>query len=228
MRRNSFVVLAGDDTEANNILAQLVAGTVAFFQRKDRANHKGVVDKTKAHNYPLWGTGYTHSFVGGKSRLGREQWHVVVGASDEEIPWPPEADVDDASGGVLLTNTSPLQCTCSTAVSLLEGVTIRGLDLLLPDGEIRTALADTRTEHGDSSVLDLFHYTAADGDYGMGDHTDPGLLTILPASSVPPPPPPSAHSHWSSSLTFALCNSALLVIHRVPWRAVCTSDCICI
>lgn len=149
-------------------------------------------DKTAAHFFPLRGSGYTHSFVGGESRRGREQWHVVVGAADAETPWPSEAlEAEDAAavverGGAPSTTadgantggaTPPsMQSACTAAVKLLEEVTIKGVEELLPEGKIRAALADTRADHGDCSVLDLFQYTGADGDYGMNDHTDPGSL----------------------------------------------------
>lgn len=151
-------------------------------------------DKTAAHGYPLWGTGFTHSFVGGKSRRGREQWHVVVGAADDETPWPPdevEAEAEDAAAAVERGGANPsgaapssMQSVCTAAVKLLEEVTVKGVEELLPKGRVRAALADTRADHGDPSVLDLFQYTGADGDYGMSDHTDPGscLTTLSPPS----------------------------------------------
>ena len=160
-------------------------------------------EKTAAHGFPLSGTGYTHGFVGGESRRGREQWHVVVGAADDETPWPPdevEAAGEDAAaaverGGAASTTDganpggatpASMQSTCTAAVKLLEGVTVKGVEELLPEGRIRAALADTRADHGDPSVLDLFQYTGEDGDYGMSDHTDPGsCLTTLPHCEKP-------------------------------------------
>lgn len=179
MRRHSFVVFTGDDAEANRALSLLVVGTANFFARNDRATHKAVVDKTKAHGYPLWGTGYTHSFVGGESKRGREQFHVVVGAAANETPWPANVEASTPPAA------PSFQASCAAGIELLSGVTKQGLATLLPAGRIVDSLATTRTNHGDSSVLDVFHYTAADGDYGMGDHTDPGLLTILPAACTP-------------------------------------------
>ena len=286
MHCHGFVVFRGDDAEANGVLRNLVLSAAAFFQRKDKANHTQRANKTKAHGYPLWGTGYTHSFVGGASKLGREQFHVVVGAADDETPWPtdpsaigreahgaadptptptptPPASTTSTSVGDTHTtarataNVPPMPDTpsapqplppptdiattpntphkpsgtrvadapqqpphplsrsadntargspgtsgstahappqparpsfrdaCAAGIELLEDVATCGLDLLIPAGSIRACLAATRSDHCDTSVLDVFNYTGADGDYGMGDHTDPGLLTILPAACTP-------------------------------------------
>lgn len=110
--------------------------------------------------------------MGGKSKRGREQYHVVVGAADDETPWPPDkVDAGDGDGSYAGIGGS-LHASCAAAIAMLEEVTIRGLCCLLPeDCKVEESLKMAWKEHGDSSVLDLFNYTSADGDYGMSDHT---------------------------------------------------------
>ena len=76
LEARSFCVLAGDDDEANASLRLLLQGTDDFFRRPDRTTFRGTTARSKHGNMPLWGAGYVN-------RLGRGQWHVVVGADDD-------------------------------------------------------------------------------------------------------------------------------------------------
>lgn len=119
----------------------------------------------------LWGNGWT-------SQRYREQFHIVMGDVDAQ-PFPSQRVRD---------------LTIALAEQLKKIASML-LANIAPEAESARLVAEA--EHGDPSVMDMFFYfntptivALKDMDtpvevLNMGDHVDPGLLTLKMCSSIP-------------------------------------------
>lgn len=121
--------------------------------------------------------------VGYLSTPAREWFHLAADPGAlAKTRWPSEA----FQQAILQL----LRLLESTSTAVLRAL---GEQAAIAPPHIAAITADNE-RWGDPSVLDLFHYTAtsqggsraaeAPGQYAMGSHTDPGLLTITPCSAV--------------------------------------------
>lgn len=120
--------------------------------------------------------------VGYLSTPAREWFHLATDpAALAKTRWPSKAFQQ-----AMLHLLRLLESTCTAVLRALgEQSAIAGPHI--------AAIAADKQRWGDPSVMDLFHYTdmqgcsraaEAPGQYAMGSHTDPGLLTITPCSAV--------------------------------------------
>lgn len=122
--------------------------------------------------------------VGFLSSPAREWFHLAADpATLGQMQWPSEAFEQ-----AILQLLQILESTCTAVLQALDGRSaVSGTHL--------AAMAADNERWGNPSVLDLFNYSDTHGsqsggtprvrEYAMGSHTDPGLLTITPCSTVP-------------------------------------------
>ena len=164
LRERSWALVRFESAGTRELMLEVQAAWAAFFERSIADAKAALTPSCRRHGeLRLWGCGHS-------AQQRREQVHVVTGAW-EVMRWP-EIPHERCEG----LSARACEALKALAVSLLRAAST----------EVDAARAAYAATAGDSSALDIFRYhgDASAVQLDMGDHTDPGFLTLTPASAT--------------------------------------------